>query len=82
MTKDPALYKKVIFIAEDYFGPAASRYIDRLVKSHFHKTPEKLSHKDMPELIEWTKLTVAMLTEDQIVIDEFAHRLSLVDGKA
>lgn len=78
MTKNSALYKKVVVIAEDYFGPAASRYVDRLVDNHFQKKPEQLTQKDMPELIEWTKLTVAMITEDQEVIDEFANRLAMV----
>lgn len=78
MRQDVVLYKKVVDIAEDYFGPAAPRYIDRLVTSHFDKTPEQLALKDMPELIEWTKLTVALVTEDQVVVDEFTKRLALI----
>lgn len=78
MTKDSILYRKVVAIAEDYFGPAASRYVDRLVKNHFQKNPEQLSAKDMPELIKWTRLTVAMVTDDHEVIDEFSKRLKLV----
>ncbi len=77
MKRDAALYEKVVHIAEDYFGPAAPRYIDRLVKSHFDKLPRDLSSQDMPELIEWTRLTIATITEDQAVVEEFTGRLSM-----
>ncbi len=78
MKEDTLLYQKVVHIAEDYFGPAAPRYIGRLVQNHFGKTPDQLTQKDMPELIEWTRLTIAMLTEDQVMVEEFTDRLALV----
>lgn len=69
------LYQEVIGIAEDYFGPAASRYIDRLIIGHLGKRPQQLRRKDLPELFSWVKLTVAMVTDESPLIEEFMIRL-------
>jgi hypothetical protein len=70
-----SLYQEVIGIAEDYFGPAASRYIDRLIIGHLGKRPQQLRYKDLPELFTWVKLTVAMVTDESPMIEEFMTRL-------
>jgi hypothetical protein len=75
MAQAESLYQEVIVIAEDYFGPAAPRYIDRLITGHIGKQPQQLRHKDLPELFSWVKLTVAMVTDEEPVIEEFMHRL-------
>jgi hypothetical protein len=70
------LYERVSHIAEDYFGPAAPRYIERLISARFHKPAAELQPDDMPELIEWVRLSVAVLTEKERVIDDLTERLS------
>jgi hypothetical protein len=75
MHTETILYQEVTLIAEDYFGPAAPRFIDRLIINHIGKKPEKLKPGDMPELIEWTRLTASMLTEDKNTVEELAERL-------
>ena len=75
------LYDKVVSIAEDYFGPAAPRFINRLITNHLGKAPAKLTPRDIPDLAIWISLTVAMLTDDEDVIDQFAKRLNQLAGK-
>jgi hypothetical protein len=75
MNEGTTLYKNIIDITEDYFGPAARRCIDRIIVNHLGKTPDKIKPGDVPELITWVKLTVALLTDDPDVVSEFVERL-------
>jgi hypothetical protein len=75
MVNEATLYDNVTEIAEDYFGPVAPRFMSRLITNHLGKTPETITPADLPELTEWVKLTVAMLTDDQSLIKEFTARL-------
>ncbi len=77
---DRHLYEQVIVIMEEYLGPAAERFIARQITFHLHKSPDELTPDDLPKLIEWTKVTLGLLTEDRDIIDEYATRMSkLVD---
>jgi hypothetical protein len=79
MTKG-RLYDQVIVIMEEYLGPAAERFIARQISFHLHKSPDELTPDDLPKLIEWTKVTLGLLTEDRGLIDEYESRMSkLVD---
>jgi hypothetical protein len=53
-------------------------YISRLIANHISKTPKELRRQDLPELFTWIKLTVAMVTDEKRVIEEFLSRLSLL----
>lgn len=70
------LYERVSKVTEDYFGPSASRYIERLVGTRFHKPAAELQPEDMPELIEWMRLSVALLTDKEWVVEELTSKLS------
>ena len=70
------LYDQVIAIAEDYFGPAAPRFIERIINNHFGKSPHNLRNSDLPELTEWVRLTLAVLTEHENEVEELTERLS------
>lgn len=72
------LYEQVASVTEDYFGPAAPRYIERLISTRFHKPAAELRPEDMPELIEWVRLSVAVLTEQERVVEDLTSRLSLL----
>ena len=74
------LYEQVTQIAEDYFGPAAPRFIDRLIANHLEKHPSELNTSDLPELIEWTRLTASMLTENKTTVNELVTRLELLNA--
>ncbi len=69
------LYRQVVTVAEDYLGPAAPRFVARQVAFLFNKNPQELALEDMPRLIEWTRVTLALLTDDQQVVEECARKL-------
>lgn len=79
MVEGLVLYKEITKIAEDYFGPAAPRFINRMVASHLEKDPDQLTCKDLPELIDWIKLAASIFTEETAAVNEFTARLHTLE---
>ncbi|HSH31386.1 MAG TPA: hypothetical protein VK963_01835 [Candidatus Saccharimonadales bacterium] len=74
------VYQEALTITKDYLGPAAERFINRQIAFHLGKTPEQLQPADIPQLTEWVKVSIAVLTEDKTMVDDFSARiLSLVE---
>jgi hypothetical protein len=69
------IYDDIISISEDYFGPAAPRFIKRLVANHLNKQPAQVTSKDLPVLINWIQLSMAMVTDETATINEYINRL-------
>jgi hypothetical protein len=70
-----SVYDQVVRVTHVYLGPAADRFIARQVESHLHKAPQDLSQADLGGLIDWIKVVVSLLTEDDEIIDEYANEL-------
>jgi transcription termination factor NusB len=69
------IYDEVVEVSEDYFGPAANRFIDRIISNHLKKPPNKITRKDIKNIVSWTKLALGLITSNQEDIDEFISRL-------
>jgi hypothetical protein len=78
--KDTSLYDEVVRITHVYLGPAADRFIARQVESHLHKEPEDLSKADLASLIDWIRVVVSLLTEDNEIVEEYAAELQKLAG--
>ncbi len=77
------LFEAIVSITEEYLGPAAKRFMSRQIIYHLHKEPMDVNLEDLPKLVEWARITIALLTEDKGMVDEFARRLlSLADTGA
>lgn len=74
MPKPNKLYDQMVEITTDYLGPAADRFIDRQIQSHLGKNPSAVTKKDIPELVSWSKIAMALLTNDTAIVDEFTSR--------
>jgi hypothetical protein len=70
------LYLRVTSITEEYLGPAAERFVTRQISFHLGKQPQELSRADLPTLIEWSRVTLGLLTEDRQLVDEYARKLT------
>ncbi len=70
------LYRQVVLITEEYLGPAAPRFVARQINFHLGKSPQELVTDDLPKLVEWSKLTLGLLTEDRQVVAQFADKLA------
>lgn len=75
MANNSDLYKKIVKISEEFLGPAGERFIRRQVETHLSIRPEDIKPQHLPELVEWTRLMFAVITDDSKIIDDFTNRL-------
>jgi len=75
-----SIYDHVVKVTHVYLGPAADRFIDRQVENHLHKSPDELSQADLLSLIDWIKVVVSLLTEDNDLIEEYTNELQKLAG--
>jgi hypothetical protein len=69
------IYQQVVAVIQEYLGPAADRYVQRLVEAHLKKSPEQLAQRDIPKLSEWIKVSLGLLTNDKNLVDECEKRI-------
>jgi hypothetical protein len=69
------LYWNVIEVTSQYLGPAAERFIDRQVRNHLNKDPEKITKSDIAKLLDWIRTSVTLLTDNQVLIEEYIQQL-------
>lgn len=82
MAARDSLHKRIVAISEDYLGPAAQRFVDRIALNHLNKSAEQLEYDDLPELITWVQLAANVMTENTAAIDEYAQRLKALQKSA
>ena len=70
-----ALLDELVGITEEYLGPAAHRFIDRQIIFHLDKEPSEILPEDIPRLAVWMRVTVALLTEDRSLVEDFTQRV-------
>ena len=75
------VYKQAVDITRDYLGPAAERFLNRQIVYHLNKEPGELTGKDIPSLAEWVKVSIAILSDDRTVVDEFSKRIMSLAAK-
>lgn len=69
------VYDQVLEVTTDYLGPAAERFITRQIKVHLGKKPDELTKADVAKLVDWLKVAIALLTEDNKMVDDFTRDL-------
>lgn len=75
MDGSTSLFDKVVRVTHVYLGPAADRFIARQVENHLRKNPENLTEKDLARLIDWIRVAVSLITDDNEVIEEYIRQL-------
>jgi hypothetical protein len=78
---DASIYDQVVKVTHVYLGPAADRFIARQVSNHLHKPPQELTREDLLSLIDWIKVVVGLLTEDNEIIEEYINELHKLAAK-
>jgi hypothetical protein len=69
------LYDRVVRVTYDYLGPAADRFVARQVRSHLHKEPEQLKKTDLTGLIDWIKIAMNLLSNDDRLVARYISEL-------
>ncbi len=78
---DRVVYDEVVKVVYAYLGPAADRFVEREIKAHLGKKPEELTREDVIKLHDWSKLALALLTEDTKMVDDFSKNLLAIADK-
>jgi hypothetical protein len=65
MATSTTFYDEVVRITHNYLGPAADRFVARQIHNHLDKRPEELHVRDMPVLIDWIRLSMSLLSDDE-----------------
>ena len=73
-------YDNVVSITYKYLGPAAERFVARQIRNHLDKEPELLKRHELPGLIDWFSLAMALLSDDEQVIQQFTRDLHELSG--
>jgi hypothetical protein len=76
-----ALYQQVVEVTNSYLGPASERFISRQIQNHLQKEPEELTREDLAKLVDWIKIAIALLTEDNKTVEEFTESLMSLTKK-
>ena len=74
-SKQATLYDQVVEVTVQYLGPAAERFITRQIRMHLGKEPEDLTEADLEKLVDWIRLAIALLSEDNELVDDFSDSL-------
>jgi uncharacterized protein YlxP (DUF503 family) len=75
MVAKSKLQEQILEISRDYLGPAAERFIERQVNTHLKKDFNSITKSDVVKLVDWIRLSFALLTNDGQLVDEYAERL-------
>lgn len=70
------VFEQIVELTEEYLGPAARRFVSRQIMFHLDKQPQDVAIQDIPKLIEWTKVTLSMLTEDKRMVAEYSDKMT------
>ena len=68
-------YLEVVQLTERYLGQVAERFIQRQVRNHLHIEPVQLKPQDLPRLISWIEATLAVITDDHQLINDYLEEL-------
>jgi hypothetical protein len=80
-TAKKTVFGQVVEVTYEYLGPAAERFVIREIEAHLGKKPEQLTEKDLPKLLEWSRLAIALMTEDKKIIEDFSENLMAISEK-
>jgi hypothetical protein len=73
------LVDRVIDISQEYLGPAAERFVHRQITSHLGKKPDDLTTNDLGVLIDWLKLSFALMTDNGRLVEDYAKQLNTLE---
>jgi len=76
-----SLHQQMVEITSRLLGPASERFIDRQIHNHVHKDPEDITKDDVAALIDWIKISLALLTEDMTTVNSFVNELNALTKK-
>lgn len=74
-TKTKSLHTQLVEISEEFLGPAGERFINRQIETHLDIKPEKIRNNQIQQLVGWTSVAFALLTNNRQERQEFKASL-------
>jgi hypothetical protein len=81
MSPNKNLYDEIIQVSENFLGPAGERFIRRQIITHLGIEPEQLQKKHLPELVDWLRLALAVLSSDTSHVKDFGNQVLALGNK-
>lgn len=78
--KEATIYDDVVSITYRYLGPAAERFVTRQIQNHLSKNPHQLKKNELTGLIDWFKIAMALLSDDEKLVHQYAVDLKTLAG--
>lgn len=76
MANGSSLFNDIVVLSGDYLGPAAERFVTRQVHFHLKKEPAELNHHDISQLVEWLRVSMSVITQNEKLIEEYMGRVT------
>lgn len=74
------LHKELVDSISKFLGPAGERFVNRQIKFHLKKSPDELKKADIFKIKEWIRVSLALLTDDERVVQECMKDLDRLSG--
>jgi hypothetical protein len=68
-------YENLIDLTSPYLGPSSERFINRQIRNHLNKEPEEINRDDIALLVDWIRLSMSILTDDNKLIKEYIKQI-------
>jgi hypothetical protein len=81
MMATESIYMQIVGVAEGYLGPAADRFVSRQIEFHLKKRPDQITKGDIPQVLEWIKVSLALLTEDKNMVNSLIEEIKKISDK-
>lgn len=73
--KPSVVFEEIVDMTSDYIGPAARRFVTKIVHNHLDKSPSELKRSDVTEYHEAAVIAFARITKNSRLRYEFSTRL-------
>lgn len=75
-----SIYQQVIRTTHKYLDPTLSECIDSQLECQLHKTPDQLTKSELSGLIDWIRMIVALVADDNKLIERYISELNQISG--
>lgn len=70
-----SFYSKILRVSYQYLGPATDRFIARQIENHLHKAPNRIKEQDLEPLIDWIRLAMNIVSDDEKLVNQYIAEL-------
>jgi hypothetical protein len=73
--KPSVVFEEIVDMTSDYIGPAARRFVTKIIRNHLSKSPSELKRSDVTDYHKVAVVAFAHVTKNSRLRYEFSTRL-------